>query len=356
MRVPRVKSDSLLRRKADVTWSGPRPRSTGGRCLLLLLRSESDSSQQARPDGGEGSLAPTPIRVATAGEHHILYAREAQARRLWVGVPSSASGGSPPHPLDEHPSTRWPLAWRAGLRPPRRARRHDPLLAPPPQRDHQLARQRHNANAAEAAAAGPEPLPVPARQRAVGLPAHPRPCDFHHDPADVFEAGPTNPLVMARLAALIGHRHQAAGAPTARRLRRSRAKSSVASTAADRARIPFNCWSRCVRTAAGVAPAATCARCASRACRNACSIVCNSAHCSVRRVMTPAGRPAPSGRVTVASCGRNAGPRRSRTPCVARTPCRRLRYRVRSAVNIARLRSACRASSTATVGTCTTFH
>jgi len=51
-------------------------------------------------------LAPAPIRVATVGEHHILYAREAQARRLKYGVPSSASGGTPPHPLDEHPSTR----------------------------------------------------------------------------------------------------------------------------------------------------------------------------------------------------------------------------------------------------------
>ena len=136
---------------------------------------------------------------------HPLCARSAGTTPLGRGSFFSLGRRTAPSPrrTPVHPLGR---SRGAGLRSQRRARRHDPLLAIPPQRDHQLARQRHNANAAQAATAGPKPLPIPARQRAVGLPAHPGPRDFHHDPADVFETGPTNPLVVARRAALIGHR------------------------------------------------------------------------------------------------------------------------------------------------------
>jgi hypothetical protein len=69
--------------------SNPDPKSVGWRVVVV----------------GEVGLAPTPIRVAVVGEHHILCAHEAQARRLALGSFFSLGRQTPPHPLDERQCT-----------------------------------------------------------------------------------------------------------------------------------------------------------------------------------------------------------------------------------------------------------
>ena len=156
---------------------------------------------------------------------------------------------------------------------------------------------------------------------------------------------------MPGVATLIRHRHQPAQRPdlppipqVARedflRQRRGRAHPDA-----------LQLRSRPVRTAAGVAPARTVRPLRlARACRNASSTPVTAVHGRVTRATTPGGKRRRRDRVNVASCAKTPAPAGAARPASPAAPCRRLRYRVRSAVNIARLRSACRASSTATPG------
>src|SRR5882672_9184991 len=78
----------------------------------------------------------------------------------------------------------------------------------PPQRDHELARDRHNANPARALSR-PEMLPIPLCQGAVRLPVHPIPRQLNADRLEPVIAGATDPLLPRRLPAVVGRRRKA---------------------------------------------------------------------------------------------------------------------------------------------------
>ena len=111
MRVPRVKSDSLPRRKTSVASSGPLPRSIG--VVAAVLHSDPIRSDpiplrrrvvvMARSSSLQ-LLSVSPLR----GEHHILYAREAQARHQSRGSFFSLGRHAAPSPrrTPVHPQTR----------------------------------------------------------------------------------------------------------------------------------------------------------------------------------------------------------------------------------------------------------
>ena len=95
MRASLVKSLRLLGKKADVRRSRPLISEAvcgGGRlpsfrlvATRLPIPTDPSRLSLARRCRVRAILTPTPIRVASAGEHHILYAHEAQERRLGTG-------------------------------------------------------------------------------------------------------------------------------------------------------------------------------------------------------------------------------------------------------------------------------
>ena len=94
MRAPRVKFPAMDReegRRAPEQTAHERVRSAEADVCLLpassadSIKPDPSRLKPARRCVGEVILAPTPIRVASLGEHHILSAHEAQARRLALG-------------------------------------------------------------------------------------------------------------------------------------------------------------------------------------------------------------------------------------------------------------------------------
>ena len=147
------------------------------------------------------------------GEHHIRCAHEAQARRLALGSFFSL-GGTLPYLLDERHTPARCATRGPRLRSQHRARRDDTLLAIAPQRDQQLARQRHDANPAEPPAARAKARSIPTSQLTVGLPPHPTPRQFHQNPSDGFQSGATDPFVVPGIAARYGTGTNPLSAPT----------------------------------------------------------------------------------------------------------------------------------------------
>ena len=299
-------------------------------------------------------LARAPIRVASWANTTSCM-RTRRRNDAWHWVPSSASGGhAAPSPR------RTPVtpacaadAWRrftpAAPRPLARslarysARARSTACAPAPRCQSGGAGRRPRRNRA----------PIPACERAVRLPPHPAPRQFHDHAPDLTQPGATNALVMAGVATLIRHRRPSRSAPRpAADCCRSRANTSFASAAAEPVRMPFSCASRCgshrrrrrrrahVRR---VAPA--------RACRSsASSTSVTAATPGPRARPRPAARrrpsrrrqqsPAASPNAVSSGPARPASPARMHAVAIARA----------SAINIAIARSACRASSTSTSG------
>src|SRR5712691_5184063 len=77
-----------------------------------------------------------------------------------------------------------------------------------PQRDHELARDRHNANSARALPCA-EMLPIPLGERAERLPADPIPRQLNADRLQPLIAGATDPLLSRYLPAVVGRRRKA---------------------------------------------------------------------------------------------------------------------------------------------------
>ena len=218
--------------------------------------------------------------------------------------------------------------------------------------------KRHNPDAPRHRAAAAKAPVIPLRERTGRLIPQPRPRDLHGDPPHRRQPARRHPLVPRRSSHCdTAPRPGPVSAPTSRRFRRSRLKSSSRQDrrAARRDR-------RAAAPAAGAVGAAVASRAPAAVPRAA------PADARLHRLQQPPrleqprlhARPAaarPPNRAAVASrSGKRASRRSRRTPCSASRLWMRFRYRVRSACSVVRPRLACRASSTSRDGTCTTCH